>query len=258
MKENERNFYEPFEIIKFEKFSDDIIHVGRGLILRINVALAKSFNDNRYFFYKEYEYTLQGYKRVSIKRGFDYYISLEEVLKPKDRYKFFIRIGLSDFYILKQRIDEMIQWFTSNKYSKLFAKNNNEMVLGMTNVPRIGLQDLPSGVSLMFNPVVIGVGNSQMPGIAIELDNGKDAVDYTMTVDQLFALKTALDGFNPFISAQIMVASMGIPLGTNRVDLDDAANNHQLPALNEEEKVKKANTSIEGRLIGGVKKLEDL
>ena len=47
--EKERDFYEPFEVIKFEKFCDDIVHMGRGLIIRINVNLARAYNDNRYF-----------------------------------------------------------------------------------------------------------------------------------------------------------------------------------------------------------------
>lgn len=256
MAKEEKNFYEPFEIVKFEKFCDDIVHVGRGLIIRINVNLARSYNDNRYFFYKEYEYTLNNYKRVSIKRGFDYYLSLEEVARPKDHDKIFIKIGLSDFYIFKQKLIDMIDWFTNSKYNKLFAKSGNELVIGMSSIPKTAMS-FTNGMKVTFTPIVMGVGNDQIPGVNIELDNGKDMIDYAMSVDQLFAVHTALDGYNPFMSAQIMVGSMGIKLGTNRTNLDDASLGNPLPALIEEEKVKQG-SSIEGRLIGGGKNLEDL
>ena len=32
-------------------------------------------------------------RKVSVKRSFDYYISIEEMAKPKNRDKLFIRIG---------------------------------------------------------------------------------------------------------------------------------------------------------------------
>ena len=253
------NYYEPIEIIKFEKISDDIVHLGKSFVVRINVNLAKSFNGNRYFFYKEYEYSLGGYKRVSIKKSFDYYLSIEDAFKPKDRDKVFIRLGTGDYYAFINMLHKVIDWFTDSKFKKLYANNKGVLVIAAPTVPQERLENLPMGLNLTMNPTVIDTGNTFIPGIAVTVDDGKEFnVSTTMSIDNLFSVYGSLLNYNMFLSAQIMLASMGIPLGTNRINLDNLQNSNPLPALEDNEKTLPRNASINGRMIGGAKNIEEL
>lgn len=251
--DNEK-YYSPFQIIKFEKISDDVHHMGRHLMIRICVNLAKTVNGTRYFFYKEYEYEHSKTKKVSVKRGFDYYLSIEEVSKAKDHDKLFIRIGPAEYYGFMDLIQEAMKWFTSAKYSKLYAKKGAELVFTSSTIPSKTLSGLPMGYSITFSPSIMDAGKEFKPSIKITVDTGMNYLDYYMTVDNLFGIYGALVNYNMFMSAQTMVASLGIPLGTNRIDLSDKNNSNPLP---QPEIEKPKNDSINGRKIGGTK-LEDL
>ena len=253
---DERKYYEPFQLIKYEKISDDIFHMGRLLMIRICANLAKTSNGTRYFFYKEYEYQMNKIRKVSVKRGFDYYISIEELVKPKNRDKLFIRIGPSEFYGFMDLIQEAMKWFTGSKYSKLYAKRGAELVFASSTIPSKTLSGLPMGISMTFAPDIMDAGKEFKPSVKIIIDNGRDILDYYMTVDNLFGIYGALVNYNMFMSAQTMVSSLGIPLGTNRTDLFDESNSNQLPdSIPVEPNVK--GSSINGRVIGG-SKIEDL
>lgn len=249
----EKNFYNPLEIIKFEKISDDIHHMGNKLMIRICANLARVNNGTRYYFYKEYEYNINHYQRVSVKRGFDYYVSIEEVVKPTNgRNKIFIRIGPSEFIGFFEMIKESTKWFTGKK---IYAKKGGELVFSTPTIPSKSLSELPMGITLTLAPAILDNGREQKPGVQIIVDTGKDIVDFYMTVDNLFGVYGALINYNMFMSAQTMVSSLGIPLGTNRVDLSDSDNSNPLP---QQAPTKRDTSSISGRVIGGVRKIDDL
>lgn len=223
-------------------------------MIRICANLAKINNGTRYYFYKEYEYNINHYQRVSVKRGFDYYISIEEITKPSNgRNKIFIRIGPPEFIGFFDMIKEASKWFTSSK--KIYAKKGGELVFATPTIPSKGISGLPLGVSLTLAPAILDNNREQKPGVQIIIDTGKEIVDFYMTVDNLFGIYGALVNYNMFMSAQTMVSSLGIPLGTNRVDLSDSDNSNALP---QQEPVKRDNSAINGRVIGGVKKIDDL
>lgn len=245
-------YYEPFQIIKFEKISDDIINIGKHLEIRICANLAKTFNGTKYFFYKEYEYFLNGSKHVSVKRGFDYYISIEELVKPKDRDKLFIRIGPAEFYGLMRLIQTAMKWFTDEEYSKLYARNGAELVFTSSHIPSSTLSDLPMGITINLSPDIMDTGKEFKPSLHMMVESKGNILDYYFSVDNLFAIYGSLVNYNMFMSAQTMVSSLGIPLGTNRVDLQDETNSNPLPTTTTQQ-----DTGVNGRLIGKPK-LEDL
>lgn len=252
--EEKRDYYSPLEIIKFEKISDDIYHMGKHLMIRICANLAKVNNGTRYYFYKEFEYQLNHYNKVSIKRGFDYYVSIEEVMKPQTgRDKIFIRIGPPEFVGFIELIKDATKWYTGKK---IYGKRGGELVFVTPTIPSKTLSGLPLGISLTLAASILDNGKELKPGVQIIIDNGKDdPVDFYMTVDNLFGIYGALMNFNMFISAQTMVSSMGIPLGTNRIDLSDQSKSNALPQPNA---FKSDNSSINGRVIGGIKTIDDL
>ena len=236
----ERKYYEPFQLIKYEKISDDIFHMGKYLMIKICATLARTANGTRYICYKEYEY----------------YISIEEMAKPKNRDKLFIRIGPAEYYGFMDMIQEAMKWFTGSKYSKLYAKKGAELVFASSTIPSKTLSGLPTGISITLAPDIMDAGKEFKPSVKIIVDTGREILDYYMTVDNLFGIYGALVNYNMFMSAQSMIGSLGIPLGTNRTDLYDESNSNQLPDSIPVE-VDNKSSSINGRLIGG-SKIEDL
>lgn len=223
-------------------------------MIRICANLAKVNNGTRYYFYKEYEYNINHYQRVSVKRGFDYYVSIEEVVKPANgRNKIFVRIGPPEFMAFFEMIKEASKWFTGNK--KIYGKKGGELVFSTPTIPSKCISGLPLGISLTLAPAILDNGREQKPGVQIIVDTGNEMVDFYMTVDNLFGIYGALNNYNMFMSAQTMVSSLGIPLGTNRVDLSDSDNSNPLP---QQEPTKRDNSAINGRVIGGIKKIDDL
>lgn len=251
MQQHYDTYYEPFQIIKFEKISDGIINIGRNLEIRICANLAKNYNGTRYFFYKEYEYFLNGSKHVSVKRGFDYYISIEETVKPKERDKVFIRIGPSEYYGFMRIIQGAMEWFTNKKYQKLYARNGAELVFTTSSIPTEVLSNLPMGITITLSPDIMDNGKEFKPSIHMLVETKGEMIDFYFTVDNLFGIYGALVNYNMFMSAQTMVSSLGIPLGTNRVDLQDDSNSNPLP------QTIPTQNSINGRVIGKPK-LDDL
>ena len=245
---DENKYYNPFEIIQLEKISDHVVGIGRKFDIKMNVSLAKNTNDNRYCFYTEYEYAINGHKRTSIKRGFDYYLSIESIGKTADGNKTFIRIGTADFYALMKALEEVISWFTDRKWSKAFATKNGRIILTSDRpAPRV-ITGLPMNKILGFDLIVID-GYVSQPGVRVMI--GDDNTYTDISTDDVFAIYGALMNFNMFMSAQTMLASLNIPLGTNRVSLIENATNrtsNKLPT--ESEEIVHKTVSINGRRIG--------
>lgn len=246
MGKDENKYYNPFEIIQLEKISDHITNIGRKFDMKINVSLARNVNDNRYCFYTEYEYSINGYKRTSIKRGFDYYLSIESIGKTTDGNKTFVRIGTADFYVFMRALEEVIGWFTEVRWSKSFATKNGKLVLTMDRPAPRYVTGLPMNKIIGFDLIVLEEYTVQ-PGVRIMIGDEDTYTD--ITVDTLFGIYGALMNFNMFMSAQIMLASLNIPLGTNRVNLIESSISNKLPT--ESKKMDSLSTSgINGRRIG--------
>lgn len=248
---DENKYYNPFEIIKLERISDIITHIGKNYVVRINVSLSKSVNDNKYLFYTEYEYDINGHKGVSIKRGYDYYISIESITKNSNGNKLFIRIGLAEYYVFVSALEEVITWFIDKKWSRAFAKKDGKIIMTSDRPNPKSVRGLPMNKSITFDLIVLE-GYISQPGVRIIFDDDFYA---DVSADVIFSLYSAFSNFNMFMSAQTMLASLGIPLGVNRINLNNPSTSNPLPSNSEE--VPKV-SSIEGRKIGGKSTLEDL
>ena len=96
---------EPMEFFKIDKVSDDVYAIGPNVILKFNVSLSKTSQGKRYHFHKEYEYPSKDIKNqnlVTIKRSFDYYLSIENMQKDSNGNKLFIRIGPQEYMLFKK------------------------------------------------------------------------------------------------------------------------------------------------------------
>ena len=244
----ERELIEPIEFFKIDKVSDDIYAIGPNVILKFNVSLSKISNGKRYHFHKEYEYPSRGIAEqptlVTIKRSFDYYLSIESMQKDSNGYKVFIRIGPSEYMRVKQSLEVAISWFTDKKYEKLFAYGKDKRIILMNPIPEVDIQNLPMNSYIKMYPVVIERGTTaadQEPGIRMELDSPTTYVD--INLDRLMAIYYLISRFDMYQSALTVINYIQRPdFGTNRFVMEPQHTMKTTPS-------KTGASGIEGRFV---------
>lgn len=228
----------PIEFMKYDKISDDVYLLGNNVILKFNVSLSKISQDNkRFHFYKEFEYGSRatGYpKLLTIKRSFDYYLSIENIQKNKlTDEKAFIRIGPYDYYKLMSQLDQVYSWFTDKKYKNLFASNRGKLIL--TNpVPESALRGYPQNKFLRFVPTIIDKTDgetSMQRGVELDLSDYNNYV--TMSIDRFMGLYYTISKFNMYEAAQNLVGYLGFPGGINRIDMGNSSTTGKIQYIDE-------------------------
>lgn len=102
---------------KYDKISDDLMYLGKGALVKFNVALAyKDRNGCRRSYHNEYQYESKKYNNVTsdlrtIRRKFDYYISID----INGDFDSSIMICPKDMIILRSTINNVAKWFTGGK-----------------------------------------------------------------------------------------------------------------------------------------------
>ena len=242
-----KELIEPMEYFKVDKISDDVYVIGTNIILKFNVSLSKVSNGKRYHFHKEYEYATKGVPDqptlVTIKRSFDYYLSIESINKDTNGSKLFIRIGPQEFMLVKQGLEAAISWFTDTKYSNLFAINKGELIL-TSPIPDFKIGNLPMGKYIHLMPIVIDRGISasdKEPGIRLVLGDPSIFVD--ITLDRMMGIYYTFTSFNMYQSATLLLNYLQRPeFGTGRIEIDSP---RSIPYSDSKSGV----TGIEGRFI---------
>lgn len=245
-----KELVEPMEFFKIDKISDDVFAIGPNVILRFNVSLSKTSNGNRYHFHKEYEYPSRGITGqptlVTIKRSFDFYLSIENMQKDQNGNKVFIRIGPSEFMLFKKGLEEAISWFTDSKYSNLFAVDKGNLIL-MPPFPEYRIPSLPMQKYIEILPVIIdkGIANADKePGVRLVLGDPSATVD--INLDRLMGLYYIISCFNMYEAALGIVNYLQRPeFGTNRFSIGGSS--RILP--DEPSEPKKSVTGINGRIV---------
>lgn len=206
----------PINYIDYDKLSDDVLYLGSNLFLRMNVSLSnKGDQDQRYHFHKEYrydsKYTSNG-KLLSIKRSFNYYLSLD-----KTDTKMNIMIRPQDMILFKMNLEQVSKWFSDNT----FGTKGREVIL-RNRKESIVLPGLAQQRYIQFDPVVVVWENTgdQTPGVRVTL--GDPSIYADISVDKLFALLYTISNFNMYESAQLLVNYLGRPnFGMNLYEIED-------------------------------------
>lgn len=206
----------PINYIDYDKLSDDVLYLGSNLFLRMNVSLSnKGDQDQRYHFHKEYrydsKYTSNG-KLLSIKRSFNYYLSLD-----KTDTKMNIMIRPQDMILFKMNLEQVSKWFSDNT----FGTKGREVIL-RNRKESIVLPGLAQQRYIQFDPVVVVWENTgdQTPGVRVTL--GDPSIYADISVDRLFALLYTISNFNMYESAQLLVNYLGRPnFGMNLYEIED-------------------------------------
>ncbi len=240
---------------QYDKISDDILFLGRSAILRMNVSLSKKNRSDelREFFYAEYEYGNRYGRNVVVRRSYDYYLTIDSLIKLPSGRKESAIIGIEDMYSFKAAIDTAISWFRDVAFSNLYVIVNGEIKL-TSPIPEIPLKDLRYNGWIRMEPAIIYERNFPEQGIRLYI--GRDDIYTTFGLDTLFALDGLLKSINLFHAAQMMVASLQLPMGTNRTVLASKPPEH----TKQRQEFEDRNTTVARtqRLIGQQRTLKDL
>lgn len=247
--QNEKELIEPMEFFKIDKICDDVYTMSINVVLKFNVSLSKTSNGKRYHFHKEFEYPSKSDdvpSLVTIKRSFDYYLSIESIQKDNAGNKIFIRIGPSEFIMFRKGLETAISWFTDSKFKNLYAKNKGQLIM-MPPIPSFTIPRLPMNKYIEISPTIIdrGMANEDKePGIQMILGNETDIIN--MTLDRLMGLYYIISCFNMYQSAIELINYIDRPpFGTNRYVINQP--NHTMSFSDSAPKSKTA--GVEGRFV---------
>lgn len=263
MNENQK-LSEVMEFDKIDKISDDLYNLGSNVIIRFNVILSihQLNNQQKKNFHKEYEYTNKYQeKSVTIRRNFDYYLSIENIVRdPSNGEKTFIRIGLSEFFLFKQSLEIAASWFTDSKYSRLFIKDINGKIKLAEPIPETVIRDLPMDKSLKLIPTVIEKGNSNDDQkCGVRMYYSKD--EYTdIELGKFMGLVYLVSTFNMYQCALEAINYIGRPeFGHNRFNLDNInLSSNSYNNINSDNSYIKKATGIKGRIVKQLSSKEDI
>lgn len=257
---NKQDLIEIMEFSKVDKISDDLYSLGSGMIARFNVSLSvhPMNSQQKRSFHKEYEYTNKFQeKSITIRRSFDYYISLESTSKDSN---VFVRIGLSEFLLFRRALETVETWFTSSKYDNLFVKDSKGRLKLAEPIPEAIVKDLPMDKVIRIVPTIIERGiatTDQKCGVRIYVSED----DYSdMDINRFMGFVYLMSSFNMYQHALSVINYLGRPaFGFNRFDLDgyNATDNNRNISYNKKEE---KTIGIKGRIVKSVHSngIEDL
>ncbi|MGL5751502.1 MAG: hypothetical protein ACRCXT_13295 [Paraclostridium sp.] len=203
-----------YKQIDYEKLSDDLMILGPNVVLRFNVVLAKALPDGtRSFFHKDYEYNASKYTNVkslvTMRRSFDYYISIENFRNNESGFKEFIMIRVSDILYVREQLKLAARWFRDIEFQELFAKKGNDIII-YKRVEPIGIYGLTSDKYIIMEPVVIKYPNDTcVTGIRMYISSKNQYID--ISADKFMGLIYIIDSINMYESAQLLINYLGSP-----------------------------------------------
>lgn len=201
----------PITYSQYEKISDDLYTLGYNTILRFNVCLSKKGKDNntRYSFHKEYKYNSDKYNDslITIRRSFDYYLSIENIIMSEFG-KEFIMIRLEDMFYIKQQIQEAMRWFTDANI-KIYAIKDKKLIM-LGKVEPIVISGLVMDKYISIEPIIYETEMIKAtPGVRIYLSSDGNYVD--MTTNKFMGFAYLIDSINLYESAQLLLNYIGRP-----------------------------------------------
>lgn len=205
---------------QYEKISDDVYYIGNNTVLRFNVLLAhRSEDGTRYPYHKEYEYTSDKYSNVNynlvtIRRNFDYFLSIENI-KKIDNDKEYIMIRIEDMYYVLNQFNMAYRWFTDPSYKNLFVYDKNKKMIIFNRPESIYISNLAMDKYIILDPIVIDYSNGeQQRGIRLTLSNKSNYID--ISIPKFEGLLYTLSTFNMYECALGAINYLQRPeFGTN-------------------------------------------
>lgn len=200
------------ENYEYEKVVDDIYWMGPNTILKFNVVLARADNNGyRKLFHQEYKYQSKKYKDqenlVTIKRRYDYFLSIETNKSYGDSDREYIIVGVQDFPYFREKLKEASLWLTNSDIYRF--KDNNIIMIG--SVEPIIINFTAWNKTITLEPIVIrsDIGLN-CAGIRITLGKNRDNF-CDMSVDVYMGFLYVVSSFNMQMAAMSVLSYMGRP-----------------------------------------------
>lgn len=193
------------EYLDYDKISDDLCWLGNKCIVRMVVKLAnKNKEGNRNHFHKEFRYPAHYNDKkevITLRRSFDYYISIDTLDGTKDS----IMITVRDILLLRMQMSEAFKWF----YDKTFAMKNKKMII-LEKKPPLIVDGLANGKYISFEPIVyIDWEDKQSKGIRITL--GSPDVYTDIPVNVFAGFMYLMNSIDMYMAAQNLINYLGHP-----------------------------------------------
>lgn len=186
---------------EIDSISDDVLHLGNGLYLRMVVKLGKKDKEgSRDYFHKEYRYNskyIDQKNSISIKRSFDYFLLIEKKKYRDDDMDCYIQIRPNNMIILNSAISKCVPWLFDKN---LFKIRNNKLEL-TTRVEVVKVYGLPLESWIGFEPIPIynESNDSYDKGIRIYLSSDDKYID--ISGSNFLGLVYTLNSFDMYSTA---------------------------------------------------------
>lgn len=198
----------------YTKIVDRIYYLGDGMSINMNVILVSTNNDVVRSYYNEYKYYSSAVKgqAITIKRDFNYYVTMDKF--SKDGNKISVMIRISDMINFIDRISNATEWF---RQKNLFATRSDGKLALVGKFNPIIIDHLVGDGSIKLEPTVVSISDKYTSGIRVTL-NGEDSSD--ITIDNYMGFAYVVNKLDPFASAQTMVGAFSMEKGTNQHSFD--------------------------------------
>lgn len=208
---------------EYEKISDDIMYLGDNAVLRFNTTLgSKGLDTKKKSFHSEYKYKSNKYSDIknlrTIRRHFDYYLSVENFKQNENYEKEYIKITINELFILKASLKQATNWFFSKEYEKLYAKKYNNLVMvGKVNSIAIPLKNK----YIELEPIVtISEDGEDTKGVRMYLSSKNNFTD--ISIDKFMGFIYTIDTINMYQAALEQINYLQRPeLGYNIYSFND-------------------------------------
>lgn len=232
----------------YEKITDDVYDIGFNVKLRFNVALAKKQADGtRYHYHQEYKYSTNKYidtnSVITMRRSFDFYLSIENLKEIDNIPKEFIMIRVQDIMNVQMQFRNATNWFNGDMFPNLFAYDENKKLRMLGKPKDIIIRNLALDKFIILQPVIIRYDDTnETMGVRMYLNSYSNFVD--INIDRFMGLVYLLNTINMYQSAQLLVNYL------QRPDLGEGL--HQYNSFNDiPEQIEdgKVETNIKGRTV---------
>lgn len=218
--------HEAINFMDYEKISDDLCYLGKGIILRFNVQLARknSGNKTREYCIKEFKYGTSKYinknNLITVRRSFDYYISFDVT----NDFENSIMIRPKDMFNLQNKINMVYKWFNT-----IFKVKNNKLIIS-GNWNKIKVGNLSENKYIAFEPVIIEFNdNTCTSGVRLYINS--DTVFTDIDIDKFMGLVYLLSKIDMYQCALSIMSSIPYEYGQNIYNMESM---YQNPNLNDE------------------------
>lgn len=245
----------PVSFDRYNKISDDVMFLGDCMILKFNVNLAKKDkNGERQIYHKEFEFGPKYDRRNSIKRVFDFYVSIENFKESLAGTKDVVRISMQDMYYMKSALSAVFKWFFDESHKNIYIQKGTDLVL-MNRPQRINVELMYNGHISFDASVYVDRSGLKHPGVRLYINGDTNFSD--MSVDTFLGFKYFIDNLNMYESAQLMLNYMQRPeLGTNTYSIYNE-NDYTTPPVEKDVEYKQGR-QIPGKSRSFFDKIDDL